>query len=597
MPRTSIAQTQIEITRAVAAEAGSALIACPPRTAPAGWLLFRRPVEILSAEAPDQVPSVMEKVEAAAAAGLWAAGFISYEAAPGFDKALRVRDGCRTPPAWFGIYRQAVPAAEPDRTGDFQLGAWSPSVSQAEYDDCIRAIRNFIAAGDTYQVNYTFRLDAPFHGDDFAFFRRLCSSQRSPYAAYINTGRLRILSASPELFFDLDGQTITARPMKGTAGRRLSSREDEQAGKELARSEKNRAENLMIVDLLRNDIGRIAEVGSVRADRLFETERYETLWQMTSTVTGRTAAPLPRITAALFPCGSVTGAPKVRTMQIISELETRARSIYTGAIGYVAPGRRARFNVAIRTVLIDTETHHAEYGVGGGITWDSTAADEYEECLLKAKVLTEERPAFRLLETMLLDRDGYFLLERHMTRLGRSAEYFSFELDEEHVRGRLRELAQTRGERPLKVRLLLSRDGGVELQAQALARRDPSRAARVALAASPIDPSDVFLYHKTTRRDVYEQARKARPGVDDVILYNSSGELTESTVANLVVELDGRLFTPPVRCGLLPGTLREELIARGEVAERALRPEDLSRAGAIYLVNSVRGFVRAALVG
>ena len=575
---------------------GSVLLASPDAHAGIRWLLFAEPAEILLAKSIAEVPAVLQRVEEAARAGLTAAGFVSYEAAPAFDPHLTALPPSELPPAWFGIYHEARETAPPDFKADFELSSWSADTGPEEYARAIRRIKDYIAAGDTYQVNYTMRLRAQLRGSGPAFFTQLHRAQHAPYSAYIDTGRHRVLSASPELFFRLEGDRITSKPMKGTAPRGLWADQDERRAADLAASPKDRAENVMIVDLVRNDIGRIAKVGSVRAPRLFDVERYDTLWQMTSTIEAQTRAGLGDVFAALFPCGSVTGAPKVRTMEIIRELEPSARGVYTGAIGFAGPGPLAQFNVAIRTVVVDAETGKAEYGVGGGVTWGSTAAGEYQECLLKARVLSETRPTFCLLETMLWEKGGFFLQQRHLARLSASARYFGFSLDEARLRRRLDALGSALGGGRHRVRLLLQRNGEVELEHAALPRAAGAKVARVALARSPIDENDPFMYHKTTHRVVYEKARAARPDVDDVVLVNSHGELTEATIANLVVDIGGRLCTPPVRCGLLAGTFRDELLARGEVEERVLTPPDLRRARAVYLVNSVRRYVTAALV-
>jgi para-aminobenzoate synthetase / 4-amino-4-deoxychorismate lyase len=339
----------------------------------------------------------------------------------------------------------------------------------------VERIKDYLVRGHTYQVNHTFPLRASFTGDPWAFFLDLAAAQQGQYAAFIDTGPLAICSASPELFFRLDGDRLTARPMKGTAPRGRTLAEDESRIAELRRSEKNRAENLMIVDMIRNDLGRVAEIGSVAVPRLFEVERYPTLLQMTSTVTARTQASVAEILAHIFPCASITGAPKVRTMEIIRELEPQPRGIYTGAIGFIAPGRRAQFNVAIRTVLIDRERQQASYGVGSGLVWDSDAATEYAECVLKARVLTERRPSFQLLEALLWEPDsGYFLLAAHLERLANTAVYFQVPLDRPAIEAYLTEQARTLTE-PGKIRLRVALDGRFTVEVEALAPEVPAR--------------------------------------------------------------------------------------------------------------------------
>ena len=357
---------------------------------------------------------------------------------------------------------------------------------------------------------------------------------------------------------------------------------------DLQRSPKNRAENLMIVDMMRNDLGRIAHAGSVHVPQLFEVERYRTLFQMTSTVRALTDAPVSEIFRALFPSPSVTGAPKVRTMQIIAELEDSPRGIYTGAMGFMAPGRKAQFNVAIRTVHIDRTKGSAEYGTGGGITWDSVDREEYEECCTKGLVLMGQAPVFELLETLRWRPvHGYFLLSGHLDRLSQSARYFGLSFDEETVRQQLESAALAFGPAPRRVRLLLDERGDVRVESQPM---EPGRRTwRIALARRPVDSASRFLYHKTTNRVVYEQARADFPQHDDVILWNENGEVTESCLANVVARVRGEWITPPVSCGLLPGVYRRRLLERGWIRECVIRVDELKNAERLCLINSVRG--------
>jgi para-aminobenzoate synthetase/4-amino-4-deoxychorismate lyase len=594
------------------------------------WLSFRQPVQVFTAHTVDEVLPALREAEALVDAhGLYAAGFISYEAAPAFDPSFRVRPAeTDFPLLWFGLYPEPEVAPPVPPAASLPLGDdWSPSVTRAEYAAAIDCIQAHIAHGDTYQVNYTFRLRRAFDGDARALFAALAQAQQAGYAAYVDIGRFAICSASPELFFARDGRQVTARPMKGTAPRGRWSAEDRAKAAWLRGSEKNRAENVMIVDMLRNDLGRVAQVGSVRVPRLFEVERYPTVWQMTSTVEAETGVATSDLMAALFPCASITGAPKTRTTQIIAELERDPRRIYTGCVGFLAPGRRAQFNVAIRTVLLDRASGQAEYGVGGGIVWDSIAADEYEECRDKAKVLSEPRPQFALFETLLwspLSRavldgpatygpatsgaartGGYWLLDYHLRRLERSAEYFGFALRPGEPRARLEVLARTLTGGAFRVRLQLEADGEVKITAQPhdgrgarfareLGGGGEEHALRLQLAPTPVDSTERWLYHKTTRRQVYDTARAARPGADDVLLWNEHGEVTETTIGNIVARVDGRLVTPPLACGLLPGTLRAHLLDQGEIVEQVIRLDQLAGCE-LYRINALRGWERAQL--
>jgi para-aminobenzoate synthetase/4-amino-4-deoxychorismate lyase len=570
--------------------------------APGGGRSFRfaGPRGVLRAETTDEVLPVLAAVERAVAEGLHAAGFVAYEAAPAFDPAFRTHPpDPRLPLAWFALYerREEAHPEYDEADGAAELGPWRIDLDEAEYVRRIGRVRELIAAGDSYQVNLTARLTAPFRGDPRALYERLCLGQRSGFCAFLDLGGGRsVVSASPELFFRLDGDGLELRPMKGTRPRGRWVDEDRALAAELAASPKDRAENLMIVDLLRNDAGRVADFGSVRVERLFDVERYETVHQMTSTIRAvpRPDAGLADVFRALFPCGSVTGAPKVRTMEIIHDLETGPRGVYCGAIGFASPGE-AVFSVGIRTLLLDAGAGTAELGVGSGVTWDSDAAAEYGETWSKAAFARRPPADFELLETLLWEPgSGWYLLEGHLARLAASAEYFGYRYNEELARASLLPALFAFFRDPLRVRVLVERDGVMSVESTELSWAPPFP--RVAVSAEPVDSRDPMLYHKTTRRDAYERRAAARPDCDDVLLVNERGELTESTIANLVVRMEGALWTPPLDAGLLPGVLRAELLARGEIRERVLFPEDLARADEIWLVNSVRKWRRAMLV-
>jgi len=575
------------------------------------WRRFTDPVRIIAARTAAEVPRALAQADEEVGRGRYAAGFVTYEAAAAF--ALPVRDPHRDVPlVYLGIFdeptvegRRRLPDATPPA-----FGPWTPSIDHATYLDAIAAIKDRIEAGDTYQINYTFRLEASFTGEPLGAMRDLFAAQNGPWSAYVSTGRHVICSASPELFFSLEGARVICRPMKGTAARGYWADDDIARAETLRASAKNRAENVMIVDMVRNDLGRIASTGSVRLVSLYDVERYPLQWQMTSTVEGHVPQPsLARLFGAMFPCGSITGAPKVSSMGIIRDLEATPRGIYTGAIGYASPRGRAHFNVAIRTVVFDRVDGRAEFGVGSGVVWDSIARDEYDECLLKAEMLSrsprpafaagasyvvDERPEFKLLETILWTPEGGFaLLDRHLSRLRASAASFDFACNVDDVLGQLHlAVGDLRG--PSRLRVRLDRDGSVLCEAVDLVpAKDP---VRVAVAVEPIDPSDVFLYHKTTRREVYDRARSSQPDADTVILWNGAGDATEGTEANLVIVRDGTKMTPPIECGLLPGTLRAELLASGEIVEARVSKEELASADEIWLINSVRGWMRAVLI-
>jgi para-aminobenzoate synthetase/4-amino-4-deoxychorismate lyase len=566
------------------------------------------PAGILEAMRPEDVVLTLAAAEGAAARGLWVAGFVTYEAAPGLDPSLVVRPRApndpfaRLPLAWFAMFQQRQETVLPSPRDEAPPSdAWIPTIDRARYDRAIARIREHIAAGDTYQVNHTLRLRSTVEGDERGLYRDLCFAQRGAHSAYLNAGRYRILSASPELFFRLDGDRLTTRPMKGTAPRGRWLAEDDAVRERLTASVKDRAENAMIVDLLRNDLGRIARPGTVRWSKVFEPERFETVWQLTSTVTAdlTSGTGLADVFRALFPSGSITGAPKVRTMGIIADLEDAPRGVYCGAVGFLAPATAdpptASFNVAIRTVVVDAESRTAEYGVGGGITWGSSASGEYDETVAKAKVLTARRPPFELLESMRRDPgEPIRRLEEHVERLRSSAVYFGFTFDEAAVRAAMDE-AGVAADRSVKIRLRLSRVGTIEVSSAALDRGAPEPV-RLAVDDVPVDPSDVFLFHKTTMRRRYEDARVRHPDADDTVLINTRGEITETSVANIAAKLGGRWLTPPLDAGVLAGTERAALVAERTLEERAISIEEARMAEELAVFNSVRGWRRAVLV-
>jgi para-aminobenzoate synthetase/4-amino-4-deoxychorismate lyase len=552
------------------------------------WCHFSGPERVLVAHAETEVAAVLDAVQEAAEAGRYVVGFVSYEAAHAFDAALTHHPAAGPPLAQFGIYSgfEEVPAG-PDEVSL----ALTPDTGQAEFEAVIARIREHLQCGDSYQVNYTHRLEGAVPESARSVFWAMVRAQRTAYATLIETDAWAICSLSPELFFEKMGSRIAMQPMKGTRRRGRFPEEDEQMLASLRMSAKDRAENLMIVDMIRNDLGRIARPGSVEVGEMFRMRKLPTVWQQVSDVSAETRAGLGEIFAALFPCASVTGAPKARTMKIIREIEKDARGVYTGAIGLLLPGGDARFSVAIRTLTIDRVTRKGVYGVGSGIVWDSDPATEWQECLDKARILTARWPEFRLLETMRYDPAGGIALESlHRDRMQASADYFDFPFSHERWSGCL---AGVTGDEPLRVRLLLSGNGDMELQKDPLTLADG--VVRLRLADSPVSSEDVFLFHKTTHREVYERAKRAAADCDDVLLYNERGELTETTIANLFLEIDGELLTPARGCGLLAGTYRQQLLNQGRAREAVLTREDLSRADRLYVANAVQGLRSAML--
>ncbi len=565
-------------------------------------LSFTNPIATLIAEQHGDVLRALADAEWHAKQGRFVAGFVSYDAAPAFEPAMRIAGRAPTPLVWFGVFDRprdlGTVGALPDSSAREPLH-WTPNTSRTDYDNAIECIRAAIGAGEVYQVNHTIRLRAPWAGDALALYERLRTAQETRYGAFVDIGRFQVVSAAPELFFARVGDRIETRPMKGTARRGRWPDEDRRMPDALARSEKDRAENLMIVDLLRNDIGRLAEIGSVHVPALLTVERYPTVWQLTSTVAGtaRSGVSLTDIFAALFPCGSVTGAPKIAATHQIARLEPDARGVYCGAVGIIRPGGDCCFNVAIRTAIVDAERAVVEYGVGGGITFDSTAAGEYDEALAKSAILTAPVREFALIETMRLVDGVYVRRDRHLARLSASAAYFGFADPTEHARAALDAHAAGKPRGCFRARLLASRNGAVDVDSVPFdeGHINTHHTILVSLAHGVVDSADVFLFHKTTDRTAYDRARADDPAADDVILMNERGELTELTTGNLVIEVGGRRYTPPLDCGLLAGVFCRELLESAMIEERVLRLDDLHRASAIWRVSSLREWTPARL--
>ena len=575
-------------------------------------LAFSTPERVIVARTIAEVRPALREVQAATRNGLYAAGMICYEAAPAFDAALHAHPAGSLPLLWFGLFR--APASLPRIAKQHAaVSGWLPDTDRAAYEADINAIREAIARGDTYQVNYTLRLNTSVSGDPRAWYEALAAQSHGRFNAYLDIGGQQILSLSPELFFAWDGTQLLARPMKGTLSRAAlpACEEDSLAWQvsddaqahALVASEKNRAENLMIVDLLRNDLSRVAVTGSVMVPKLFSLETYPTVHHLTSTVTATTRerVTLEDIFCALFPCGSITGAPKIKTTEIIAALEDSPRGIYCGAIGYITPDQRAVFNVPIRTVTIDRVRGQAQCGVGGGITWDSTAGEEHAEALAKSRFLGAGTGYFDLLETLLLDNGYYAFLDRHLARLLGAAKRFGHLADMPAVRAALAAHAATYMHQLRRVRMLVSPSGEITVTstplqstpADWLAPRQDAERVNVALSATPIDSRHEFLRYKTTARSVYDVHIAESEDTFDVLLWNEREEISEFTRGNVVVSLDGKLLTPPLECGLLPGVLRAELLEQSVIRESRIKRQDLARADAIWFINSVRGWLPA----
>jgi para-aminobenzoate synthetase/4-amino-4-deoxychorismate lyase len=572
------------------------------RTSGAGpALLYRGLVDRIEVVDPDEVAQGLARLRAAAEQGLHAAGFLSYEAGHALEPRLapfRETAGEGEPPLlWFGLFDRVEQIAPRDVNALLPdpASAWNgpprPLIDRDAYLAGVARVKEHIFAGDIYQANLTFAADLSFAGSPLALYARIRPRARAGHGGIVFTGAHWILSFSPELFFTAADGRLTTRPMKGTAVRRADPEADLAEKRMLRDDPKQRAENLMIVDLLRNDLSRVSRPGSVEVPSLFEVETYPTVHQMTSTITAHLEEGLGPVDAiaALFPCGSITGAPKIRATEIIATLERRRRGIYTGAIGRVAPGGDASFNVAIRTLTINAGEHTARLGLGSGIVADSRPADEWRECLAKGAFL-EERTGFDLIETMRFDpRDGICALDRHLARMKASADALGFRFDRHDARNEL-QAATFRLREDKLLRLLLSPSGAVSIEARPLPAHS-SEPVPVAIMPLPVDNDDFRLRHKTTDRAFYDEAR-SRSGAFEVLFRDSSGFLTEGSFTHIFVEqADGRLVTPPLSRGLLPGILRNQLIEAGEAVEADLT--DLP--DRFFIGNSTRGLIRATL--
>jgi len=555
------------------------------------WRLYEHPREVIAISNPAELADSLRRIEKHVSAGGQAAGFMHYEAAYAFEPLLHSLHSTQAETLlWFGLYENVSEFEEicfPACAPEDQIEWIGPTILTEKYHEKVNEIRELIASGEVYQINFTHPVRLHVKSSAWQLFSDLCRQHPVPYAAFLNIGSQQIVSLSPELFFHIESGHITVKPMKGTAPRGLMLEDDDQRGRELAISEKNRAENVMIVDLMRNDLSRICRTGTVKATRLFEVERFPSLWQMVSTIEGELADPctLEDVFRTLFPSGSVTGAPKIRAMQHIARLETSERGVYTGAIGYLAPGE-AHFSVPIRTVVV--QENEGVMGVGSGITHDSCAEQEWEECQWKTAFLTRRVPEFQLLETLVWDGE-YRLLEEHIARMKSSALYFGFKFDEHGIRSALKDIANRSNNVPKRVRITSAPEGKVKIEHHEFSVH---RFGRIRISSAQVSPRDRFLYHKTTHRDVYDRewAAAVNAECDDSLFSNERGELTEGAIHNVFIVKNGVWRTPRVECGLLPGTYRAHFLRENpEARTEILVLDDLLHADQIYLCNSVRG--------
>ncbi|WP_109485965.1 aminodeoxychorismate synthase component I [Occallatibacter savannae] len=580
--------------------------------------LFTDPIRVIEVRDLHHLPSLFAAIEEAIHQGNFAAGYLTYECGEYFEPAAALpRGGDSDLLAWFAVYKKAHSFdhqigtfdSDPLPTSRFDLHPEQASIPPSEigysldeqhFAHCIDRIHDWIRSGDVYQLNFTFPVHLQTAESPAELYARLAAAQPVDYGAFLHTrpGH-HVLSFSPELFFRIDrNRRITTQPMKGTAARGRTNSEDRAIAEALADDPKNRAENVMIVDLIRNDLGRICAFGSVHVDSLFEVARYPSLWQMTSSISGalRPDVSFEQIFRALFPCGSVTGAPKVHAMQLLAQIEQQPRGVYTGAIGCFSR-EESVFNVAIRTLELANGTAHG--GIGSGIVIDSGPAAEYSECRLKAEFLTRSVEPFALIETMLWN-GGFPFLDLHLDRIADSARYFDFVCDLDAIRTTLLiEASAFPGAQPRKVRLLLHANGEFNIENGVLPDVAANEAPpRICIAAHRTDPADHFLFHKTTRRDLYNRAHAAAcsAGFADALFLNIREEITEGAVHNIVIEKAGRWYTPPLDCGVLPGVYRRHLLAtRTSIEEKILTLDDVKAADSVYICNAVRGLRRVTI--
>lgn len=579
--------------------------------------VYENPKDIISITDPGQVELGLSLMEKALSDGCHVAGWISYEAGLCLEKKLNslVPAKLEVPLIYMGIFESRAILdtqsaehywqRESEKLG-YNLSNLKLSQSREEYRDAFNKIQQYLSAGDIYQVNYTLKACFDFEGSARALYSALRNAQAVEFAAFMESEDLSVLSLSPELFVKKDGDLLVAKPMKGTGRRGRFSEEDECLAATLYNSEKDRAENLMIVDLLRNDLSKIAEPGSVEVSKLYEIEKYKTLFTMTSTINARAGQDISptKLVRSIFPCGSVTGAPKIRAQQIINELEPHQRAIYTGAIGYFKPSGDMCLNVPIRTLTLDKKGK-GELGIGGAIVADSVSEHEYDECLLKAEFLTKAHPRFDLIESIGWSKSsGFDQLGDHLDRLEKSADYFSFNFDRETSTRQLQEHAKyldVGEEDRIKVRLLLSKTGSVSITSELVPKLDIANIQTIVISAKSVDRHEPEYFHKTTLRSLYDtelQAKRLETGCFDVVFTNDKGEITEGSFTNIFVKKDGILCTPKRKSGLLNGIYRERLLNDPDVKarEETLFVRDLYDAEQIFLCNSVRGLIEVELV-
>lgn len=547
---------------------------------------FTKPIKELKTRNLAQVKDLLAQVEDYQQQGYYVVGYVSYEAAPAFEEKLAVH------PApllgeyllYFTVHDHVEKSSIPLAYDEVEMPSnWKEATSKEEYEKAIAQIHHHLRQGDTYQVNYTVQLKQEVTANPFAIYNRMVVEQEAGYNAYVEHDEMSVISMSPELFFEQEGRQLTTRPMKGTTKRGLTDQEDLNQAAWLEQDPKNRSENMMIVDLLRNDMNRLSEVGSEHVECLCQVEQYSTVWQMTSTIKSqvRPDVDLVEIFRSLFPCGSITGAPKIATMEIIKELEPQARGVYCGTIGLLFPEGRRIFNVAIRTIQL--HKGQAIYGVGGGITWDSTWESEYREVHQKAAVLYRKQVPFQLITTGKISQKHLLFKEEHIERLKKASRYFAYPFNPENLLQMIdAECQACHEETDYRLQISISKSGDIDLCRQELIPLSPAFC-QAQLCWQETSLQTPFTYFKTTYRP------HLTVGKQEKIYHNEKGELLETSIGNLVLQITGKLYTPPINLGILPGIYRQHLLEKGKVEEKVLTLEELARAEAIYGCNAVRG--------
>ena len=553
---------------------------------------FTQPIKELKTRDLAEVADLLAQVESYQEQGYYVVGYVSYEAAPAFEEKLAVHKAPLLGEylLYFTVHDRVETSPIPLTYDDIDLPSnWQEVTSEADYEKAIAQIHHHLRQGDTYQVNYTVQLKQDLSANPFAIYNRMVVEQEAGYNAYIEHDEMAVISMSPELFFEQNDRELTTRPMKGTTQRGVTDQEDLAQASWLEQDPKNRSENMMIVDLLRNDMNRISEVGSEHVERLCQVEQYSTVWQMTSTIESqlRLDVDLVAIFRSLFPCGSITGAPKIATMKIIKDLEPQPRGVYCGTIGLLLPNGRRIFNVAIRTIQL--HQGKAIYGVGGGITWDSTWESEYREVHQKAAVLYRKQARFKLITTGRISQKQLLFEDQHLERLTKASRYFSYPFDPKDLRQKIEiECQACDSHQDYRMRISLSKSGEIELSRQLLTPLSPDFC-HTKLCLQETDLNQAFTYFKTTHRPHLSL------GKQEIIYHNAAGELLETSIGNLVLKIDGKLYTPPINLGILSGIYRQHLLGKGQVEEKILTLADLNQAEAVYGCNAVRGLYELLL--